>query len=156
MIASNRILWQNQASLHNAQKISFQNCSKDKVKPSKTTRMELGNLEGKGFLLQPSLVWFQSILVRLYSEYFPCFTTASSGLARWKGEKRRKFVGTGRETASSHGCATFANNSPTARPGGANPGTSKHAGERAGNHERNEWRRFHKDRISKVASQSRF
>lgn len=47
-------------------------------------------------------------------------------------------MGTGRETASSEGSATFANNSPTAKPSGANSGTGIHAGERAGIHKRNE------------------
>lgn len=39
-------------------------------------------------------------------------------------------VGTGREIARSEGSATFANDSPTAKPSRANSGTGRHAGER--------------------------
>lgn len=102
----------------------------DRVKPPTTTRIRLGNLEGRKFRLQPFLVLFQSTLVHLCSSYSPCFTTASCGLARGKEEKMCRSVGTGKEIARSEGSATFANDSPTAKPSRANSGTGRHAGER--------------------------
>lgn len=51
-------------------------------------------------------------------------------------------VGTGREIARSEGSATFANDSPTAKPSRANLGTGRHSGEREWIDKCNEWKTF--------------